>query len=287
MRRRQSREIAAIAQAGEKEIRRRKVGFRSPERRRYDGVETGTLGRGEPDGGILERDAIRSPQAQFCENELVDIGRRLLAAAEVACGDHLEPVDGLVAERMVQQGIDVGSACGRCDGKPQAGGARLCDESLDAVAQRYAPGGDEPGVVAGLAALNDWNSSLQSGPISFRNVQQIDEMRDPLPPAGDFQQFTIDAAAPAPGKAMLCERSIECLSMRLLAVGQRAVHVEDERAQAHGTPDGASNTRLARKSSASILDRDCGESGSARRSISRLAWRRRARSSALRIERAF
>ena len=69
--------------------------------------------------------------------------------------------------------------------------------------------------------------------------------------------------------------------MRFLGICQRPVDVEDH------CPDPHENTRLARKSSPSMVMSSSRVSSRSGLANSRLAWRSRARSSALRIERAF
>src|SRR5262249_25123801 len=125
--------------------------------------------------------------------------------------------------------------------------------------------------------------------------------------AGHAQQLLVDRAAPAPVDAGLHKRLVEGLAMDFLRLRQRAVDLEDQRASAcdqfarpadlqsrrrqrhvHATLPGApgppENTRLASTSDASIDVTSALVSTRSSRDTSRLAWRSRMRSSALRIE---
>src|SRR5262245_23937567 len=111
-------------------------------------------------------------------------------------------------------------------------------------------------------------------------------MGQPLPTARDLEEIGIDALSPIPGETEVGECVIEGPAMKLFRVGKSTIDVEDERLDTHDAAPWEVNTRLARMSSAEIVDKDSADRGSSRCSNKRLACRKRARSSALRIERA-
>src|SRR5262249_47525106 len=115
---------------------------------------------------------------------------------------------------------------------------------------------------------------------------------------------------PVPGDAGLAEGRVEGAAMDALGLGERAVDVEDQhrdlrdvilytagvrRCQgehdihvgAAGASDPPEKTRLASTSAASMVMRSSLERTRSSTETSRLAWRSRIRSSALRMERAF
>src|ERR1700745_2584517 len=100
--------------------------------------------------------------------------------------------------------------------------------------------------------------------------------RAPFLAAGGREQVLVAGLAPIPIETMPPEGFIERVAMRLFGVRERPVDVEYQRLQFHA------NTRLARRSSPSMVMSSSRVSRRPRCANRRLAWRRRARSRAVR-----
>ena len=135
----------------------------------------------------------------------------------------------------------------------------------------------------GFAKLLHWLRHNPEKRAAFASAkrQGIDVGPEPFLAAGGRQKVCILRLAPIPIQAMLSERFIECAAMGFLGIRQCSVDIEYQRLEFHA------NTRLARRSSPSMVMSSSRVSCRPFCANRRLAWRRRARSSALRIERAF
>ena len=131
-----------------------------------------------------------------------------------------------------------------------------------------------------FGAVNDGDEGFESLASGRTKRQRIDERRQTLLATSDVEQARVLGAAPVPVETLLHEGVIEGLAMRLLGIRKRAVDIEDEGL------DLQEKTRLARRSSPSMVMSSSRVSATSARANRRFACRSRARSRALRIERA-
>ena len=134
---------------------------------------------------------------------------------------------------MAQQRGDVVGTRGRGDGEPNAPAPRLLEEPPHAGPQRD-PGGDEGGVVPRFFRMQPDYQIREIARCPEIGPVPLHVMADPLLAPGDRQQVPVQRHVPHPIEPRLGERPVESHAVPVaLAVGERAVHVEDERLGDH------------------------------------------------------
>src|SRR5579871_1893968 len=180
-----------------------------------------------------------------------------------------------------EQRLDIDDTRGGGDGEAHPVARCALNQLGHPVAQLDCFAAQKPSVDAGLGVVQIGDARLESSAGSSIEVEDVDVGPNSLAAARDREQLTVLACIPLPGEAVCFEGAVEGGAVYLLGIRERSVDIEDERLRCHP------NTRLARRSALSMVIRSSRVSARPACAKSRVACLRRARSRALRMERAF
>ena len=227
---------------------------------------------------------------------MIDVGLGFEALDLAARDDRREALAPVAAEMRFEQRVEIRGGRRRRDRERQrALSARFVEQARDAGPQRQRFFAQRRIVAARLRRVQRGQQFLEVGALrsSTRSSRSANARMRWRPPATRSSSRYVPRfhhqLRPAARK-----RRVERAAMELLGVGERAVDVEDQRAKlgAHARSFCAARSparRRARAIAGCLRPRSSAAPPCRRRrprSSRRRAWRRRARSSALRIERA-
>jgi len=186
--------------------------------------DSGSKRRGEAGAGILDRDAMGRIDRKRRQRKPIDFRIRLLVPYILTDDDRRKPICRAAGEHIVQQRCQIDAAGRRRDPDQDAPVARFFDEPGDAGTRHDGAARDKDGIDRVLADMEGGHAIAVAGDALLAHIAG-----NAFAAAAGGQQVAIVILRPMPFEPGFRERLIERGAVRVLALDQRAVDVEEDR----------------------------------------------------------